>query len=521
MAKTKKSKKSNTAEETFIGSGDMNIGTTYMTNPNDRRLKRAINNSMRLFGVPHQFTEINDPRIPLGDDEGNVSGLGRCFAEHILLEAPIVCFQPGVPDFLPGMSDADKKSFFGAIVDAANDSGNDAVKKVFQNLSANKSDDVLKYYQHKGQYNEYMAKVNVLCKLMAVFLGISDKKVPWAGGLATFGTYDWRYYTLKDQFDDVNFKLKSNVKQSNGVFIKFKDAFSNAAKEIMNDTKWVRFYVDSSSSYSESNSNSTTQSILESYTEKLEGIAKELDVISGISGVDMKDLGESVGSSVDNFIQSHANGNGPIATMLSRISGATKQILAGGNFLIPEIWSQSEYSKNYNFSITLSTPYGCTESWYLNIGVPLMHILGMALPQQLSANTYKSPHLVKCFSPGWFNCDLGIIDSIIIDKGADSSWNVGGLPNEVKVSLSVRDLYSTLSIPYEPYSKPEVFLSSGMLEYLMVNCGVDITQQDIGNRIKIWATIVGNNFTDRFTAIPKEIQDKFKSQFQHMFNILG
>ena len=515
MANTKTSKvtaSTGTSQSLLSGLGSLDTSQFVQSDMNTMRLKKAINNSMKLFGLPHQFTEINDFRI------GEQSELGRCFAERILMEAPIVAFQPGVPDFLPGMSDEQKESFFDAVIDASKIDSD--LNKVFGSLSANKSDDVLKYYQHKPKYSDYMAKVNVLCKLMAVFLGIADVQVPWALGNSTFGSYDWRYYTLKNQYGNVNFHKRSNKVGSTPAFLKFQEVFTSAAEKIMQDTEWVRFYVDSSSAYGESNSNTTTQSILESYTEKLEGIAKELDVISGLSGVDMKDLGASVGSSVDNFIQTHANGNGPIATMLSRISGATKQILAGGNFLIPEIWSQSEYSKNYNFSVTLSTPYGCVESWYLNIGVPLMHILGLALPQQLSANTYKSPYLVKCFSPGWFNCDLGIIDSISIEKGAESSWNISGLPNEVKVSISVRDLYSTLSIPEKPYSKPEVFLSSGMLEFLMVNCGVDITQQDIANRINIWATIIGNNFMDRLTAIPYDVANYFKRSIQSLFKVI-
>jgi hypothetical protein len=463
---------------------------------------------MRLFGIPHQFIAHNDPRI------SDTSKLGRCFSERIIMEAPIVALKPGVADFLPGMSDSEKSSFFNGIIDAV--SSNSSLKNVFSGLSTD-SEDTLMYYQHKSCYSEMMAKVNVLCKLMAVFLGISNTKVPWASSNVTFGKYDWRYYTIQNQFNDVSFSTKSGS-GSVGAFIK--NSMTSISKSLMEDNEWIRFYVDSNTSFGESNSNSTTTSVLESYTEKLEGVAKELDVISGISGVDVQGVVESTSSSVDSFIQEYASGSGAISTMLKRISGASKSILSGGNFLLPEIWNSSEYSKNYSFSITLSTPYGCPEAWFLNVGVPLMHILGLCLPQQLSANTYKSPYLVKCFSPGWFNCSLGIIDSVSIDKGTDNSWGVSGLPNEVKVSLSVKDLYSALSIPVEPYEDAATFLSTGMLEFLMVNCGVDITRQDISDRMKIWSTILANNFTDRFTSKPYEIQQYFKSKVQGLFNVI-
>lgn len=493
------------------GTGSVDKNTIFRSNLSNTELERRIDNSMRLFGIPHQFIEHNDPRI------GTKSNLGRCFAERIIMEAPIVCFKPGVSDFLPGKSESEKKNQVSRIMEAVNNNG--SLKSIFGKLDKDygSNDDTELYYGHKSDYSGMMAKVNILCKLMAVFLGIGDVKVPWAKGGATFATYDWRYYTMKSQYDDVNFKNRAGS-GSVGAFIK--NSLSAAGQSLMNDTEWVRFYVDSSSSYGESNSNSTTSSILESYTEKLEGMAKELDVISGLSGVDVSELAESSASSVDSYIQEHATGDGAIATMLSRISGAGKQIISGGNFLIPEIWSQSEYSKSYSFSITLSTPYGCPEAWFLNVGVPLMHILGLALPQQLSANTYKAPYLVKCYSPGWFNCNLGIIDSLSIEKGSDASWNVGGLPNEVKVSISVRDLYATLSIPVEPYNKPSVFLSTGMLEFLMVNCGVDITKQNMEDRFKVWATILANNFTDRFTSKPYDVQQFFKEKIQGLFKLI-
>lgn len=481
---------------------------TYINTNNSDYLEMAIDGSMRLFGMPHQFIESADPRI------GTKSNLGRCFAERIVMEAPIVAIKPGLPDFLPGRSKTEKMSFISAIQEAASNS--EVTSQIFSTLSVDDEDNIL-YYQLKSKYSEMMATTNLLCKILAVFIGIADKKVPWAPAF-TFGTYDWRYYTVKNQYNETSFKQQS-ASGSLGMFVK--EAFETASNYIMADNEWVRFYVDSNSSFNESSSNSTTSSILESYAEKLEGVAKELEVVSQISGADIQGLANSSASSVDSFINEHANGDGAISTFLKRLSGNTKQIISGGNFLIPEIWSQSEYNKGYSFSITLSTPYGCPESWFLNIGVPLMHILSLCLPRQLTANTYQSPYLVKCTSPGWFNCDLGIIDSVSIDKGSDNSWAIGGLPNEVKVSLSVKDLYSSLAIPVNPYDSPGSFLSNtGMLEFLMVNCGIDITRQDMSDRLKVWGAIISNSITDRVTKKPYDIQQFFKSKTQGLFKLI-
>lgn len=472
-------------------------------------LESSIDGSMRLFGLPHQFIEMNDPRI------GDKSNLGRCFAERMILEAPIICLKPGAPNFLPNQSDDVKKGFLNAIVEATN--GN-SLKDVFASLSSvTDESDAITYYTLEDRYSEMMAKVNALCKMMAVFLGISDKEVPWHPS-ATFGTYDWRYYSFKSIYGDKVFDKKPGTGGSIGAFVE--DALNTVNDKLMSDTQWLRFYVDSNASFGESSSNSTTSSMLESFVEKLEGVSKELDTITGMTGMDVNGAVNTATSKVDSWIQSNFDGDGAISKLFRRISGNTKQIISGGNFIIPEIWSNSEYNKNYSFSITLSTPYGNTLSWYLNIGVPLCHILGLCLPQQLTANVYKSPYLVKCYSKGWFNCNYGIISGVNIDKGSDNSWNVGGLPNEIKVDLTVTDLYSTLSLPVKPYEDSATFLNTGMLEFLMVNCGIDVTQQDMSEKLKIWSTILANNFTDRFTSKPIQVQNYFKNKIQGLFNVI-
>lgn len=509
-SKTQTSTKSKSGTTVNNTSTTKEVRTTANANLNDH-LESAIDGSMRLFGLPHQFTSINDPRI------GEKSDLGRCFAEKIMMEAPIICLKPGIPDFLPGKKTDEKAAFTSAIIDAVN--SNTSLNEIFGSVDFNEeSRDSLVYYSIKDDYSGMMAKVNLMCKMMAVFLGIADDPVPWAKN-AKYGNYDWRYYAMKNVYNDLTFSPKTS-KGSVGAFIE--NSLNVAEETLMTDTQWLRFYVDSNASFTESASNSTTSSILESFTEKLESVAKELDTIAGIAGTNsLENAAEKAKTNVNQYIdqQLQQNDSG-FGNILKRIVGNTTQIISGGNFLLPEIWSDSDYNKSYSFSITLSTPYGNTESWYLNIGVPLCHILGLCLPQQLTANTYKSPYLVKCYSKGWFNCNYGIIDSVSIDKGADNSWSVGGLPNEIKVSLSVKDLYNTLSLPVEPYVDSSTFLSTGMLEFLMVNCGIDITSQDMSDRFNVWKTILGNNFTDRFTSIPYNIQNYFKSKIQGIFNVI-
>ena len=56
-----------------------------------------IKKSMRLFGLPYQFTSAVDPRL-----DGVSSTVGNRFLNNILLGGPVCSIIPGEPYYLPG-----------------------------------------------------------------------------------------------------------------------------------------------------------------------------------------------------------------------------------------------------------------------------------------------------------------------------------------------------------------------------------------------------------------------------------
>lgn len=81
---------------------------------------------------------------------------------------------------------------------------------------------------------------------------------------------------------------------------------------------------------------------------------------------------------------------------------------------------------------------------------------------------------------------MGVIDHISIEKGGQGSWSVDGMPTEMKVQISVKDLYSGLMIT--PNSRPDLFFENkGLMNWLAVTCGVDITQPAFMEK---WWTII-------------------------------
>lgn len=465
------------------------------TSDKRRNVNDKIDASVRMFGMPHQLLAHNDPRIGTGTD------LGRTYAETFILEAPSICIKPGIVRFLPGANDEERETYLNAILSDASGNSKDELMQVLNDPST----DNLQYYDHEGKYGSYMSGVNLLCHTMAALLGLDKVRVPWTERAVSFGMYDWKNYRLSDSFvsRDTDQEVEESDDNDENWVGRLISAVTGAAGSVANaiekDDSYVQFYVDANVSFSESMSNSTQSSALESFTSTIEGMAKELSMIAGTAGVasDYESLVGDVSSSIEQYTASLSGNSSWMAGLLSRLGTGAKQVIQGGNFQIPEIYSNSSYDKSYSFTMTLATPYGNKLAWYINVGVPFCHLLGLALPLQLSANTYKSPFLLKCFSQGWFNCSLGIVDSISIEKGGDQSWSVYGLPNEVRVSISVKDLYSALSLPA---NRSQFIANSGMMEFLMVNCGIDITNQKLSTKWKVWVALLRDILQDKVTT---------------------
>ena len=479
----------------------------------NKYLANSIKGSTRLFGIPHQLLPHNDPRIGSGTD---INGLGKVYAEKIILEAPIVCIKPGKSSFMPGSNSSMKKGMLNALT-AAIDGNYDDLKAIIEQESD--SDDVIKYFGFQQDFSGFMSHVNLLCRFMACFLGISDMRVPWAQHV-DFGHYDWRYYKFKKTMTTKSDQMGANGRGIGNMISDVFESISGSIKEaVTEDDTYVSFYVDSNVSFSESGSNSTSSSIITQYTDQISSIAKELQTVSNISGFDAQGLAGSVSSSLDSFVQSAASGDGALSTFLRRLTGTTNQIIQGANFLVPEVGSDSNWTTNYSIPITLVTPYGNKFSWYLNIGVPLCFILALSLPHASTANTFTSPNLVQCFSQGWFNCEMGIVDSISIDKGGDDNWNAAGLPNEIKVNISVKDLYSSLTLP-KADSALGFMENTGMLQFLLVNSGVDLTVANMSDHWKVWKLMFSNMFTSKLQAAPYDKLLSLRNKVNSMAKLL-
>jgi hypothetical protein len=291
-----------------------------------------------------------------------------------------------------------------------------------------------------------------------------------------------------------------------GTMYAVKNALNELKGDIFGGQESVKCYVDASSSFSESLSNSTGQSQIAGMLDTGESIAKELDFwlsnaggVAGAGGDIAGSLLNAVGTLTDGLLSAFGLGN----TNIANITDYAKYIISGSNIIFPDMWQDSAYSKSYRFTLDLISPYGDDESIFLNLIMPLMFIIALTAPRQTSANSYASPFLVRVVSKGWFSCDMGIIDSIDIEKGGSDAWNASGMPLTLKVGISVKDMYSAMSIPSS--SQPGLFYNnSGLIEFLAATCGVDTIVPNLTLKINTILNILGNMATD----IPDNIYNK-------------
>lgn len=428
----------------------------------------TIDASTRLFGAPFQFTSKTDFRITTGN-----YALGRKYVESIVSESPIVYFLPGRPNYLPNLSEAEK-SALKELINSTKEDGEDKDEKAILNKILGTTES--RYFDFLADYSTYMRYVNLLCRVAAIYMGLGDKTAPNSD--TPYKAYDWSNYRYQESY-----QIKKEKKKH---IFDLSEIKANVYEALFGTYTYTQFYVDPSLSFSETASNQTQQSKLEGAFESMQGMVKELAFFTQTAAVSqINDFKSSIANTFDKWSRSLIKNYGE--GFFSRLLSTSSRVLDGSNLIFPELWGDAAYNKSYNITINLVSPYGDKESIYLNIIVPLMHLLALALPRQTSANSFGPPFLVKVSAKGWFNCEMGIIDHISIEKGGQGAWSVDGLPTEMKVQVSIKDLYSRLMIT--PNSRPDLFFENkGLMNWLAITCGVDITQPAFME--KWWAIIM-------------------------------
>lgn len=430
-----------------------------------------VDNLSGIYGIPYQFPESVDPR------PDSKSVFGSIYSERIISRMPLLMMSPGKVDFMSSYKNGEKQAVLDVLLndgDGASDI-NDFLEKPG------------KYYSFAYDTDNYWKYVNAANQASAIYLGIGDVKINVNGVTAKASDFKWEK-AANNKFDSLLISNKS----------------------------YVCFYTDADSSKSESFGNDTTSSQLADKVNDFSSIAKEIQFLvganTGINIMQNQSLIDKALSNLHGVVDQFLGGS----QIIKDLGEDFVTIASGGKLIFPEIWSDSTFSQSFDVKIKLRCPCPNKVSWFLDIIVPLNHLIALTMPrspygksiinkdfdQEPSVNGYMSPFLVRAFYKGLFNCDMGIITDLSIEKGKEGSWTLDGLPSEVDVSLTIKDLYNVMAMSeYTTGNQRKSFLNNTTyLNYLANSCGISINKPDIDRSLDLWAMIQKNYWKDKLTG---------------------
>ena len=414
--------------------------------------KMTIKNIRTVFGMPYQFMPICDNRI---DNTNNDASFGRKFAQKIVGRAPIMVLQAGVANFLQGY-EGDKKAKIQKEIVSAISSNHGEVKESDVNKLVNQSG---RYYNFKATPEDYFFAVNQMCRSVASLLNINDVEIEYGvnGEKNKLGNFDWG---LASQHPFAGYHRGS-----------------------------VSFYINSETQVQESFSNSTTQSQLASKINQVSDMAREVNfLLGGASG-----LMNTAAIKPEVDLEKGSSDTSTMSGILGSMWKHVNTMMAGGKMFFPEIWADSSFMRSYDITIKLDSPDCDVLSLYLNIFVPLCHILGFVMPRSAGDNTYVSPFLIRAFYKSMFHVDMGIITNCSIQRGDLQGWTQDGLPTQVTIQLSIKDLYDVMSMATGKGDN-DMIGNPAQLDYLANMCGINIAEPNMLRYVKLyWLTRLGSN----------------------------
>ena len=468
--------------------------------------------SRRIFGTPFQFLDSTDMR----PDDGP---LGLQFTNNIMAETPIFSVIPGLPKYLKDLTTEEKQQMSQTLINKI-DANTEGLREMLGEILDAKDRD-LKFFEFDSDTSQYITYVDLMCRMCAIFLGIGDLLVP--GTSEKYSEFNWFKWKLSNAYasqtseagglmdlaSDVIDSVfgSSDSKESNSAYPKL--AHSMNQIDVLDNNEWSmdNYYIDffiKPPSYSESFSNQTAESMLANAMDSGSNLLKEFAFLTSGAGATIFNTAQVNTAAWAQYQTDKINQlikDDGLKRFFNRILTSASTIITGGNLVFPNIWQNSSYNRDFNIEITLATPYGDKESIFLEIFVPLMFLLALVLPRQATVNSYVTPFLVRANVPGFFNCEMGIIRDMQITRGGsdNSAWSVEGLPTEVTVSLSIEDLYNSLSMSnFATKNNIYNFLyNTALFDYIGNQCGISMRTTDWDKRLKLVQTLISNWPSDK------------------------
>lgn len=442
-----------------------------------------------IFGIPYQFMSKVDRRI---DD----TGFGRKYREKIIDRDNFVYFVPGKQTFMPGSTRDEKANILANLADMAmGEASPDAI------LGGSG-----RYYGLEIDTSNYYNYVNAACRSVAILMDL--------------GNITYKIGRYSEKLKSYNWESAKN----GGLIERF-----GAQNRIV-------VYPDSLNSISEDFGNQTRESSLVSQVNGYSDTIKEINYFmtgsadSAYAELLQNESANAALSDIQNTINNFTGGQGVLQAML----GNSTTLLSGGKLLFPELWSDSDYDRSYSIDVKLRSPDADDLSIYINLIVPLIHLMALTAPRDFDSNSnsngFVAPFLVKAYSRSLFNIELGIITSLNINKGGEGMWATSSnLPTSIDVSISVKDLYKNMYMSKvsgagfsEGASLAKFVANDGEMEQLMNMAGVDLTNPSVlRKRFDLYGQLASNAINPNvlLTRVGNKAKEEFFKKLNAIFHV--
>ena len=245
--------------------------------------------------------------------------------------------------------------------------------------------------------------------------------------------------------------------------------------EMANGGFWT-FWADNATSVSESASAEVGATKLAGLVKGVSEISREAQFFIGTQNFGKWKSADERDGMVDNAISSVAEFIG--GTNTSGLRASLGDAILGMNPMFPEVWKDSSFSRSYTLNFKFHSPYGHPQAVYQNVLLPFIMLLSMVMPVMSNPGTYTEPFVFQLDCPGYCACDLGICTDFSFTKGGpDNLWTVDGLPRQIDVNMSVKDLYPVL---VASKNAEAMYFNVGMGTFLDNLAGISLFKSDMG-----------------------------------------
>jgi hypothetical protein len=465
-----------------------------------------------VHGMPFQYTYLTDRRnnldTPFGREmyetdepvkmtKNTGAGLdmyGRTFAREIAANTPVVVFTPGVPKFMSNIRQSifgyhggeknARNGFLNLFADLSFFESGSALQSMFDDLEG----EVFQYYSLEINTADYFAIVNSLCQFSAKLLGLEKTKMR---NIACTN-FDWAAYNTNEAHD------------------------YSTMEDIFGVSRGVSFAFDPVSSIQDSITNTPQESQFAGFFNGVSDKSRELAFMLGSVDIDLEMIDQNEYTAAVRSVSSGAFSG--LTNPMSAVFSMLKNSAHGMKVRFPQLWNDSSYSKSYSLDMKFITPYATKFCKWRYVLVPFFHIFALAAPQSKDTIiNYSRPFLVKAFSRGYFNIEMGMIEQLSWKRYGDGEMlSVDGIPTEIDVSVDLVDLYQQLAVSTHygdngiaSFDRIKVFFNNSGLQELLGNlAGIDTNRVTLSERLALYVSTIRGSLGGSAAGLGRHIQDR-------------